>query len=639
MTATLPPAVGATTGAVEPQLAPARPVFAQDWRRLVRMGAIAGFGQIFIALSNMPVRLDGRVIVKPVLSLGYLTLLILPFAAGHRVGHQIRREGVPTFAPGAHEVVGSAACGAVAGGGLSLLAVLLANFDLREPLVNWSPMLAELLSFGNATWFAVVIWMAIGAGLGAAGGTLRVLGPKSRRAVVTAALAVVGAAVLESLVVDLAEGMRLEVLTDPLPVVGAHVPESVREWMRLEVLTDRLYASRGGVAWKSAIGIAVISGALAVLGRGRVRQARARIAGLEGAKRTRTNGLLIVAAGALLVILPLFAGKLTNELLANVGLFVLLALGLNIVVGLAGILDLGYVAFFAVGSYSTAVLTAATSPKISPELPWLVALIAVIVITGLVGLFIGAPVIRMRGDYLAIVTLGFGEIIRLIFLSDWLSGWFGGAQGITKIPAAGIFGLTEVAGTDPRRVFYLVLAFCAIAVYVSWRLERSRLGRAWMAVREDETVAEAMGINTVNVKLLAFVVGAVLGSFSGAIFSAKVGSVFPSSFVILVSIVILVVVIFGGMGSIVGVITGSVVLIGVLGGPKQPGLLAEFSEFKLLIYGALLVWMMLARPEGLIPSVRRSRELHQQEMGQDAWLKGQVEDDDDNSGLRAAAAT
>ena len=337
------------------------------------------------------------------------------------------------------------------------------------------------------------------------------------------------------------------------------------------------------------------------------------------------------------MILPLFAGKLTNELLANVGLFVLLALGLNVVVGLAGILDLGYVAFFAVGSYTAAVLTAATSPRITPELPWLVALIAVVIITGLVGLFIGAPVIRMRGDYLAIVTLGFGEIIRLLFQSDWLSGWFGGAQGITKVPGAGIFGLTEVAGTDPRRVFYLVLVFCALAIYVSWRLERSRLGRAWMAVREDETVAEAMGINTVNVKLLAFVVGAVLGSFSGAIFAAKVGSVFPNSFLILVSIVILVVVIFGGMGNIVGVIAGSAVLIGVLGGPKQPGLLAEFSEFKLLIYGALLVWMMLARPEGLIPSVRRSRELHQQEMAQDAWLKGEVSDDD--TGAEPAAAT
>ena len=600
MTATLTPTTGSSP---EAPRAEHRSAFGHDWRRIARMGSVAALGQVFIALSNMPVRLDERVIVKPVLSLGYLVLLILPFAVGYREGHQIKREGVPVYAPGANEVVGGFVCGAIAGGGLSLLAVLLANFDLRDPLVNWSPMLLDILSFGNATWFAVVIWMAIGAGTGAAGGMLRLLGPRSRRAVVTMVFAVVGAAVLESLVVDVAEGIGLE------------------------PLTDRLYAQRGGVSWDSALGLAAVSGVLAVLGRGRVRRARVRIAELEGAKRTRANVGLIIATAAVLVILPLFAGKLTNELLANVGLFVLLALGLNVVVGLAGILDLGYVAFFAVGSYTAAVLTAATSPKIAPELPWLVALIVVVVITGLVGLFIGAPVIRMRGDYLAIVTLGFGEIIRLLFLSDWLSGWFGGAQGITKVPGAGIFGLTEVSGTDPRRVFYLVLAFCALAVYVSWRLERSRLGRAWMAVREDETVAEAMGINTVNVKLLAFVVGAVLGSFSGAIFAAKVGSVFPASFLILVSIVILVVVIFGGMGNIIGVIAGSAVLIGVLGGPKQPGLLAEFSEFKLLIYGALLIWMMLARPEGLIPSVRRTRELRQQEMAQDAWLKGEVDDD------------
>ena len=578
-------------------LAPPRPPLAQDWMRLLRMGAIAALSQMFIALSNMPVRLDDRLLVKPVLSLGYLVLLLLPFAVGYRLGFQAERAGVARHAAGGHEILGGGAAGALAGVGLSVLAILLANFDLRDPLVNWSPKLLELLNFGRGTSFAVVIWPAICAGIGAAGGMLRLLRPRAERAVVTAVAAVLAVAVLEPLVVDLAEGLSLE-------------------W-----LTDRLYARRGGVSWLSALVLAAATGVFSVLSSGRLRQARSRIAGLEGTKYTGANAALLAATGLALVILPLFAGKLTNELLANVGLFVLLALGLNIVVGLAGILDLGYVAFFAVGSYSAAVLTAATSPRISPELPWFAALIVVVIIAALVGLFIGAPVIRMRGDYLAIVTLGFGEIIRLLFLSDWLSGWFGGSQGITNIPPVQVFGLTEVAGTEPRRVFYLVLAFCALAIYVSWRLERSRIGRAWMAVREDETVAEAMGINTANAKLLAFVVGAVLGSFSGAIFAAKVGSVFPSSFLILVSIVILVVVIFGGMGNIVGVIAGSAVLIGVLGGPKQPGLLQEFSEFKLLIYGALLVWMMLARPEGLVPSVRRSRELHQQEIVQDAWLR------------------
>ena len=311
----------------------------------------------------------------------------------------------------------------------------------------------------------------------------------------------------------------------------------------------------------------------------------------------------------------------------------MLALGLNIVVGLAGILDLGYVAFFAVGGYTTAVLTSPNRgpdwPSWVPTLPWWGALLVTIVVAGLVGLFIGAPVIRMRGDYLAIVTLGFGEIIRILFLSDWLNGYFNGAQGITNVPPAD-FGFVEVKGTDPRSVFYLVMVFAAISIYVSWRLERSRLGRAWMAIREDESVAEAMGINTVNMKLMAFVVGAMIASFSGAIFAAKVGSIFPTSFLILVSIIILVVVIVGGMGNIVGVIVGAVVLIGVLGGPKQPGLLAEFSQYKLLIYGALLVWMMLQRPEGLVPNVRRSRELHEEQFLQDAWLKGEVDSDEDD---------
>ena len=167
-----------------------------------------------------------------------------------------------------------------------------------------------------------------------------------------------------------------------------------------------------------------------------------------------------------------------------------------------------------------------------------------------------------------------------------------------------------------------------IAIYISWRLQASRLGRAWMAIREDEQVAEAMGINTVSSKLMAFVVGAVMAAFSGAVLAAKVGSIFPTSFMILISIIILVVVIVGGMGNIAGVMVGSFVLIGVLGGPKQPGLLQEFQNFKLLIYGMLLVFMMLKRPEGLVPSARRSRELHQEEFLQDAWLKGDKSDDD-----------
>ena len=579
----------------------------KTWTRIFRVGAVAAFGQVFVALSGMPVRLDVREIVVPVLSLGYVVVLVAPLVVGLLLARRPEHEAFLEKPPSRRDLlVGATAGGLIAGGGLSMLVLLIVNFDLRDPLINWSPQLLELLSLGRGTFFGFVVWLVIGAGLGILGGALRLASSRTQRVILTMALTVIAAAILESLVLDLVEGVNLEVIV---------------EW---------IYASRGGVTLIGAAFLAAVSGLISFLGQGRIKNVRARIEALEGPKRSRANAALIAGVGAVLILMPLLVGKLTNELLANIGLFVLLALGLNIVVGLAGILDLGYVAFFAVGSYSTAVLTAATSPRIAPELPWFFALMVVVFIAVLVGLFIGAPVIRMRGDYLAIVTLGFGEIIRLLFLSDWLSGWFGGSQGITNIGGVDVFGLLTVDGTNPRRVFYLVLFFCAIAIYISWRLERSRLGRAWMAVREDEPVAEAMGINTVNVKLMAFVVGAVLGSFSGAIFAAKVGSVFPSSFLILVSIIILVVVIFGGMGNIFGVIAGAVVLIGVLGGPKQPGLLVEFSEFKLLIYGALLIWMMLARPEGLIPSARRSRELHQEEFLQDAWLKGQIDTDDAN---------
>ncbi len=589
----------ASGGEAGPPMAPARPVADQPWGRILRFGGVGALVQAFIALSGMPVGLDGRTIVEPILSLGYLSLVWLPLILGYRVGHQPVLEGMAATAKGGREVAAGALTGAAAGAGISLLVALLANFDLRDPLVNWSPQLAEVCGFGRGAWFGAAIWLVIGAAVGAAGGALHLLGGPVRRAVIAAAASVAAAAVLETILTDLLGGLGLEAATD---------------WF---------YAPRGGVSWPGAAVLAAAAAGLAAAegGRGRVGRARSGLRALEGPARTRANAALMLAVGLAAVVLPLLVGKITNELLANVGLFVLLALGLNIVVGLAGILDLGYVAFYAVGGYTVAVLTAAASPRIAPELPWFAALLVAMVMAGLVGLFIGAPVIRMRGDYLAIVTLGFGEIIRLLFLSDWLSGWFGGAQGITNIPGVQVFGLATVKGTDPRSVLYLVMVFCALAVYASWRLERSRLGRAWVAIREDETVAEAMGVNTVSAKLMAFVVGAVLASFSGAIFSAKVGSIFPSSFLILISIIILVIVIFGGMGSVAGVIAGAVVLIGVLGGPRQPGLLQELSEYKLLVYGALLVWIMLKRPQGLIPNVRRSRELRPEEVLQDAWLQ------------------
>ena len=581
----------------------------QDWSKVLRWGLICGGALIAICLVGMPVEMDRRILIERYLSLGYLSVLFIPVLVGWVASTQVVLEGVEARKQGLFDLVTGFVVGAIGGGFLALLMGALDSWNLRDPLVNWSPKLFRFLTYENGMGFGAVAWIVTGAVLGLVGASFHIMPRAVRRVTTFVVFGLISLSILESVIDDLSEGFRLE-------------------W-----LDEFMFAKKGGLTLTSTIVIGAVIGVLSLVADGRMKAATERYRNLEGVERQKTSIVLVVVVAVLCIVLPMFLGKIVNELLANVGLFLLLALGRNIVGGLAGLLDLGYVAFFAVGGYTTAVLTSPNSPWFAPELHFGFALIFVVIFATITGLVIGAPVIRMRGDYLAIVTLGFGEIIRLLFMSDWLGPYFGGAQGVTNIPGVDL-GFATVKGTDPRSVFYLVLFFCAIAIYVSWRLQASRLGRAWMAIREDEQVAEAMGINTVSSKLMAFVVGAVLASFSGAVLAAKVGSVFPTSFMILVSIIILVVVIVGGMGNIAGVMVGSFVLIGVLGGPKQPGLLQEFQNFKLLIYGLLLVFMMLKRPEGLVPSARRSRELHQEEFLQDAWLQGDKLDSDDEVSVR-----
>ena len=302
--------------------------------------------------------------------------------------------------------------------------------------------------------------------------------------------------------------------------------------------------------------------------------------------------------------------------------YVLLGIGLNIVVGYAGLLDLGYVAFFAFGAYSTAVLTGAflntttgaAEPALSAHLNFYVAVWIVAALAACLGLLIGAPVLRLRGDYLAIVTLGLGEIVSVITASKWAQPLIGGPQGMRGVTKAQILGFNPQ--DHPQQFYYLALAFVLLALFVSWRLAASRVGRAWNAMREDEQVADAMGISTTRFKLLAFAMGGAIGSLGGALFAVNLGSLTPASFEILVSITALAVVILGGLGSLPGVVVGALVLIGL------PGLLREFEEYRLLIYGGALVAIMILRPQGLIPNVRRSRELEESETLQDAWAKG-----------------
>ncbi len=589
-----------------------RPATDVDRTRILRYGAIGGLALAFVAAIGMLEAFDDRHVIEGLLSLGYLAMAWLPIAFGYLAAKEPVLEGVAPPQKGLRDVVAGAATGLLNGVGLVLFMLWLDNFDGRDVIPNFSPRLEELLSFGESLGTGILFWLLLAAGLGALGGLLHVLAPKVRRAL--------GAAVQWVFFISLLQIVVVQILGE----------------FGLDGLADNLYGSNDGLNVIPAIVVAVVAAALAVGLKGQGKALRARLVTVDQRTRIRNSVIAGVFVLIVFIVLPNFLGSLLNEILANVGLFLLMGLGLNIVIGFAGLLDLGYVAFFAVGAYTTAVLTSPISPKWSPELSFWVSLPVVIVMAIIAGILVGTPVIRMRGDYLAIVTLGFGEIVRILFLSDWLAPTFGGAQGVRQVPGIEV-GSTEIQGTDPKLIFYLVLAFVVLAAFVSWRLQDSRVGRAWMAMREDEQVAEVMGINTVTAKLLAFVTGAILAAFGGALFAAKVGSVFPNSFELLVSIIVLVVVIVGGMGNIPGVAVGALVLIGVLGGPTTPGLLREFQEFKLLIYGALLIYMMLQRPEGLLPSARRSRELHQDEFMQDAWFKTQAATDGEAGPAEASA--
>ena len=303
----------------------------------------------------------------------------------------------------------------------------------------------------------------------------------------------------------------------------------------------------------------------------------------------------------ILLIIPLVLGNYWNYALGTVGIYVLMGLGLNIVVGLAGLLDLGYVAFFAIGAYTVGLLTA--PEPIGIQVGFWGAIIVSVLMATLAGVLLGLPVLRMRGDYLAIVTLGFGEIIRVLIKSDAMTPYLGGPQGIRDIAGPSIFGIS----IDSEQAFlYMIFLGILLVIFITQRVQNSRIGRAWVAMREDETVAQAMGINTFVYKLLAFATGAGFAGLGGVLFASRNQYTGPEDHTLMVSINVLCLLIVGGMGSIPGVIVGAFVLKGL------PEILRELESFRFLAFGALLVVMMIWRPEGLIPASRRRLELHEE---------------------------
>lgn len=292
----------------------------------------------------------------------------------------------------------------------------------------------------------------------------------------------------------------------------------------------------------------------------------------------------------ILLPMPLFLGSYWTHILGDIGLYVLMGIGLNVVVGLAGLLDLGYVAFFGIGAYSYALLA---SPQFEVHIPFWSAIPFCVLLASVSGALLGIPVLRMRGDYLAIVTLGFGEIIR-IFLNN-LDPITNGPRGLLRIDPPRFFNMVI---DQPLEWYYIILFFIVFSILFFQRLGDSKIGRAWMAMREDQVAAQMMGIDLLRYKLLAFSIGASFGGLGGVIFAARQGSIFPENFSLMVSINVLCIIILGGMGSVRGVILGSFVLVGL------PELLREFEQFRMLVFGLLLILTMIFRPLGFFSPER-----------------------------------
>jgi ABC-type branched-subunit amino acid transport system permease subunit len=331
----------------------------------------------------------------------------------------------------------------------------------------------------------------------------------------------------------------------------------------------------------------------------------------ERSPRKLRQALYAALALALLAAPAFDRNDATYNVLADAGIFVLLALGLNIVVGFAGLLDLGYAAFFAIGAYTYGMLA---SPQFGLHIPLWALLFLAGALAALFGAVLGAPTLRLRGDYLAIVTLGFGEIVPQIFQN--LTKYTGGPNGIGALDFPSAFGRSF--GQRALPYYYLALALIALGLFVSCNLRDSRIGRAWMAIREDELAARHMGIDTTRVKLAAFAIGAAFSGVGGVVYAAKLSLVSPDLFQFQVSVLIVSMLVLGGMGNVAGVVIGSLALSfanGVLLPQANTlasgiGLHVDFGNYHFFIYGAILVGIMLFRPEGLLPNRQRKAELH-----------------------------
>ncbi len=540
-----------------------------NWRTIVRFGLIGGVVALYLSVIGMVEAFSARNLVGTFITLGQILIVGGSFAAGLLTARAFKEKPLGTV------ILYGLAAGSLASVFLIILIFLANAVDLRFMFVSISPDLIEILTFAKGQYLGSLLLAVLSAVMGGIGAGYFLLPQAISKALTSGVLVTLG-----------------------VGLFSENVNQILNQFVERSFV--RLLIQQKSLNPIPALMLFVVAGGLAYW---RAVRAKPEVESADtpppSARQKAFRIVMFILAVGMLLGLPWVVGRFLSQVLFMVGLYVMMGLGLNIVVGYAGLLDLGYVAFFAFGAYTMGVITS-TSPLGLTNLNFWIALPICAIVGVITGFLLGVPVLRMRGDYLAIVTLGFGEIIRILALSDWLAPYIGGAQGILHIPYPKVFGFEL---STPEWMYYLVIIGSLLAGFITIRLRASRLGRQWMAMREDEDVAEAMGINLVQTKLLAFAIGAGFSALAGGIFAARLGTIFPHTFNLLWSINALSLIIVGGMGSIPGVVVGALILVGL------PELLREFQEYRLLMYGILLVVMMLVRPEGFLPEARRKQEL------------------------------
>ncbi|HJS17990.1 MAG TPA: hypothetical protein VJ785_04535 [Anaerolineales bacterium] len=555
----------------------------------VNIGLLSGAITIYLCLVGMVEVFDKRDVIQDVITLGQFILLATILIAGYMAAR--RASKLPGNDSPLRKLTAGLVTGLTTGLVLALFTYFGTHVDLREIFITSSPALYEILTFGGMQNY-IPIWLGIGAIGGLVGGAF-LLTPLSLRRPIALGLLIV-------FLMSLFAGLFRVVMINQKGAVEK---------------AARYLFGQTGLTAEGAIVLFLTVSIASYLWSARGRQVQTRVASLPKNGKRSLTVLLVILILFIAIGLPRVSGPFIAQVIVTVILFILMGLGLNITLGFAGLLDLGFVAFYAIGAYTVGLLTSYGGFGLQHIPFWVAAPIAVLVAM-LAGFFLGLPVLGIRGDYLAIATLGFGEIVRLLAGSDFLASYFGGPQGIIGIQKPCIGFLEPFVRVDVPRVcngielstvetiYYLAMISVIVLAFAAWRLRESRLGRAWMAIREDEDVAEALGVNLIQTKLLAYMLGAAFAGLGGAIFATLIGSIFASSMQFLVSLNVVALIVVGGMGSIPGVIVGAIALIGL------PELLREVSEFRFLFYGVALIVMMLVRPEGLWPSKAAKRELH-----------------------------